>query len=329
MRMGNRAVEVVHGRHIALAGTSGLIRLTDLAPATVTSDWNGIWVETTLPGLRLGLGIDLLKAILPSFVAISVFRELPGELRSAALEIALEPLLTYAEEACGERVSVTAIRGPHDTAPMVAEESRQTYTWKFHVVSTEENNLLGIGRFLAGPEALEVLDRLLRPLKPTVKARFRDLPAALAVETARMQITVTELRGLQPGDVICPGIAHNTDQVWIRVPGGPRIPGRLREDHVIVEGGWMQEDNENERNETDMLQVDELPVDMTFELGRLTIPLSRLESVDQGYTFTLGGLSRSDVIIRANGRCIGRGELVQVGEEMGVRITNLHGHDVS
>ncbi|MGY6646320.1 MAG: type III secretion system cytoplasmic ring protein SctQ [Salinarimonas sp.] len=69
--------------------------------------------------------------------------------------------------------------------------------------------------------------------------------------------------------------------------------------------------------------IDEIPVQLVFELGRLEIPLSELESLTSGYVFELGKPLSQSVDIIANGRRVGTGELVRLGEAIGVRVSKL------
>ena len=64
-----------------------------------------------------------------------------------------------------------------------------------------------------------------------------------------------------------------------------------------------------------------LPVQVGFELGRTEMSIGELADLQPGYVFPLAAaLEGSNVVIRANGRIAGRGELVAVGDTLGVRL---------
>ena len=69
--------------------------------------------------------------------------------------------------------------------------------------------------------------------------------------------------------------------------------------------------------------IDEIPVQLVFELGRVELPLAELESLNSGYVFDLGKPLSQSVDIIANGRRVGTGELVRLGEAIGVRVSKL------
>lgn len=80
-------------------------------------------------------------------------------------------------------------------------------------------------------------------------------------------------------------------------------------------------------DETDLQQADEtfgrLPVNMVFELDRKTITLGELRKIKPGYTFELSKELQKPVRVMANGRFIGRGELVRIDHRLGVRLIEL------
>lgn len=65
------------------------------------------------------------------------------------------------------------------------------------------------------------------------------------------------------------------------------------------------------------------PVTLTVELGRLTIPLSRLADLKPGDVLELSRHSHEPVDISSNGRVVARGDLVLIGDELGVRVTSV------
>lgn len=69
--------------------------------------------------------------------------------------------------------------------------------------------------------------------------------------------------------------------------------------------------------------LDEVPIHLVFELGRTEIPIASLESLGAGYVFDLNKPLGQSVDILANGRRVGAGELVRIGEGIGVRVTRL------
>ena len=73
--------------------------------------------------------------------------------------------------------------------------------------------------------------------------------------------------------------------------------------------------------------LDDLPVRLVFELGRVELSLGELQRLAPGALVPLGRPLEEPLDIMANGRRLGRGTLVQIGESLGVRIVSLVGNE--
>src|SRR5450631_4524167 len=73
--------------------------------------------------------------------------------------------------------------------------------------------------------------------------------------------------------------------------------------------------------------LDDLPVRLVFELGRVELSLGELQRLAPGALVPLGRPPDEPLDIMANGRRLGRGTLVQIGESLGVRIVSIVGNE--
>lgn len=64
-------------------------------------------------------------------------------------------------------------------------------------------------------------------------------------------------------------------------------------------------------------------INVTVEVGRVQMPVRQVMELAPGAVIELERSASEPVEIHANGRCIGRGEIVVVGEQFGVRVTDL------
>ncbi|TIX35577.1 MAG: hypothetical protein E5V34_02635 [Mesorhizobium sp.] len=69
--------------------------------------------------------------------------------------------------------------------------------------------------------------------------------------------------------------------------------------------------------------LDELPVALAFELGRTAMPLGEVRQLAPGAIVPLANVTKETVDIIANGKRVGRGEIVRIGESLGVRIARM------
>lgn len=70
-------------------------------------------------------------------------------------------------------------------------------------------------------------------------------------------------------------------------------------------------------------QVDDLPVELVFEIGRCELPLSEIRKLGEGSVLPAAASTTNAVNILANGRLVGSGELVKIGAGLGVRVVRL------
>lgn len=65
------------------------------------------------------------------------------------------------------------------------------------------------------------------------------------------------------------------------------------------------------------------PVTLTVELGRISVPLGRLAGLKPGEVLELNRHGREPVEVTSGGRTVARGDLVLIGDELGVRVTTV------
>ena len=73
--------------------------------------------------------------------------------------------------------------------------------------------------------------------------------------------------------------------------------------------------------------IEALPVALTFEAGELSLTVGELQALAPGTMLSLGrSLDDSPITVRANGQTFATGELVLIGDFLGVRILERRSH---
>ncbi len=67
----------------------------------------------------------------------------------------------------------------------------------------------------------------------------------------------------------------------------------------------------------------DLPVTFSVELGRVSLPLGRLAELKPGDILDLSREPGAPVDLTSRGRLVARGELVEIDDELGVRVTRV------
>ena len=175
--------------------------------------------------------------------------------------------------------------------------------------------------------------------QPMVKRDVGGLTFTLNCRVAFTDLTASALEALAVGDaMLCDRIA---------VPGGAAVilAEALHATAQFDEEGYltlsdsfhaperyalgdflMTENDDGERTVQAIAEtaIDDLPVRLVFEVARKDVTLDELRSLGVGAPIPLDRPASSAVQVFANGRRIGAGEMVMIGEQLGVRITQLN-----
>lgn len=87
------------------------------------------------------------------------------------------------------------------------------------------------------------------------------------------------------------------------------------EDQAVERGEVNEEDN--------LKMIMDIPVDIRVELGHTVLNIGEILRLTKGSVVALDRLTGSPSDIMVNGKLIGRGDVVVVDENFGIRITSL------
>jgi type III secretion protein Q len=198
------------------------------------------------------------------------------------------------------------------------------------------------GRALFGLDAA-LAQRLVQSIEAMapLPAALPDLPVPVAFRIGASELTVAELASLAPGDVILverrPAIQDDMvvaclGERWFAparlVGSAAALAAAFRPAATANLEFWTMDNEKASLPPAGAADVplDELPVKLLFELGTLDLPLGELRVLGVGHIFELGRDLSHPVDIFGNGRRIGQGEIVRIGNAVGVRVLRLFGH---
>lgn len=246
---------------------------------------------------------------------------------------------------------------PAESMP-IASRAAPTMRLCFAVDLDGESHPLALDLPVATAERLlPLLDRGFPP-RP---APANDVVASLRLESGKQSLTLGEWRSLRPGDVVmldaatADGVQLNlADRFGCRarfIDGGLRADGPLVANHPdrtvnsSYEESVMSEppvdkpmpsahsatavDKSNSTGpnasgpNNSGLNLDELPVQLTCELGRLEMSLGELRKLGDGSVLPLERQPDQAVDLLVNGKRMGRGRLVSIGDAIGVQVERL------
>lgn len=155
-------------------------------------------------------------------------------------------------------------------------------------------------------------------------------PVSFPVYIGWSQLTMVELESINTGVGVrlhCFGDAR-AGCFAIELPGniGARISltaeNTMKFNELVQDiETLLAEDNETPGEETaGLINLDELPQILLFEVGRASVELGRLRQLKEGDILPASGHFVPEVTLRLNGRAVGQGELVACGNAFLVRI---------
>lgn len=315
--LGNRNV-VCRKREPMQARWLGQDWLFDIGPATAVAECS-TYVECDWGGARMHVGVG--SAALQRLAAAALPGDEPAHwpvaVQLAALEYALSDLACVLEQATRRSLRLVAIgERPRDVA-------LEAYGWR--AVSGEGE--FG-GPLLADPAAARFLATALRDHPVAANdADWDALPLRMRLVVGWVDLSAGTLRGLARHDVVVLDECLVSADDRLVVLLGPRLglPCALRgsELHVLEGVQEIMADVDDSVAAASGL-IDDVPVRLTFDLGEREISLGDLRTLQPGYLFNLGRDPRSTVSIRANGRLIGDGELVDIEGRVGVSVLHFN-----
>ncbi|MGQ4274904.1 type III secretion system cytoplasmic ring protein SctQ [Terrihabitans sp. B22-R8] len=268
--------------------------------------------------------ISVPRALLDELVAsVQPGLPLPPEpTGSLLLEMALSDALAAIEAEAGILLCLDAVRGHRPGGGALVFEAR------FGDLRAPVYVALFDPRAKAVPRPYEILAGLIQRLPPQPVGPPGDIPFALIAQIGSLRIRAQLLGGVRPGDVLLPdecSLARNNVDLLI---GGLATQADVAGSRLLVRGALKpRSDNPEIASMTTQdsssdpwTLLDDVDIAVTFELGRWSMPLRDLKMLGEGYIFDLGRPAEGPVDILANGRRIGRGEIVRIGDTLGVRL---------
>lgn len=185
---------------------------------------------------------------------------------------------------------------------------------------------------------------------------LRELSLVLHLEIGQTTLSLAEWSDISPGDFLLLE-SIDTERVAITLEGETLFGGRLGPEGVVIEpppiAQEVKEPMDEERDDLEIsndsveadeeeeewaveeeeesprprksgtLSAKEIPILLKVEIGQIVTQADKLLSMEPGNVIELKRGLEEGVDLVVNGRRVGRGELMQIGDQLGVRITEV------
>lgn len=309
---------------IPLAGEAAAIRplVTDIALERIET---AAVISAVVAGLPISLRIpaDRLRLLVEKLEPLADWDRLSPVAKAGVLEHLLADGIEIIENQCGRKIELLKIQDSGDAKP--GAQFGFEVTWK------------GFSIPIAADVHEDVLHALTRWASRLPRRRIPGLTTSIAIRRGYAVLTTEELKSLALGDgiPIAPSAAGTAVAVTgehylaqCRLKAGGAV---LTEDLLTRSFGPMRHLMSNEAIDQELQEppvpssINEIPVKVVFDIGRIEMPLDKLEAISEGHMFPLDRVQTDVVDIIANGRIIGRGEIIAFDGFAAVRVTSLTG----
>jgi len=270
---------------------------------------------------------EIARDALPALDAeLAPLAELPPDLAGLLLEAAATEFIKRWEMACGRSIAVIeaarAVTEPVDGLPMALHAGAVRCRVYLECTPPQAAAMLASWPITPRPLDLLALPAVLRigatTLSRRVVASLRPGDAVLLQRSAEPAVLVVAESWVAQ--------AHRRNDDWT-LAEAPRPDTRHRAPNHPG-GGWTMAEHDAGQNPGGLpvAEIDDIPVTLTFEIGRLGMALGQLRRLGPGSVIELGRSRQELVEIAVHGRAIGQGELVEIEGAVGVRIVRLFEH---
>lgn len=286
---------------------------------SVRADWGGAQILVRLDE-------STIASLAARFLNCQYAAGMAEPLRAIMLEAAFAEMAGLFEEATRKRLSVLSVDQTGSVADNCSGFGFSLDDGEFVCKGELWVDELGLG-FLSA--AVRLVD-----IKKRAMSTFDDLPVRLSLDVGWTDLPFETFRQLEKRDLIL------LDECWI-VPDGQiflragrqvGLPAEIDGSRIVITGELEEimyddtdsdQDHDDDSSDDSEKTLDGIQMRVSFDLGQRSMPLGELRQLSPGYVFELGRPVRSAVNIRANGKLIGEGELVDVDGQMAVSILNL------
>lgn len=301
---------------------------------TIAAEWAATqpdFVQHAVLGFAIGRArgcLELPLSIVDGWLSRADPEGLHDRLTPAQAALLIEALLSEELSFLEERFNSSIELGSLDRRP--DERIDRTFTFSIETDLGGERCAL-----VLDDEWIVRLGRLLDEMQEALPPMDMNIPANASFARAVTSLSIRQLQSLAPGDVILPDDAEQEEGVVLAMFGGHFIArmqflgkerGKLLGALAPIRGSkweWIMNAKQTDATKLEDSDFEDLPISIVFEVARTSLPLKEMRQLAPGAVMSVPDLTEPTVDILANGKRVGRGEIVRIGEGLGVRVMRI------
>ncbi|UII69388.1 type III secretion system cytoplasmic ring protein SctQ [Pseudomonas sp. HN11] len=262
--------------------------------------------------VRLRLSAAALEQLLLPLALPFDVQQLPALPRSLLLELALLDLIETLEPLLGQPVQL-----------LDAGESHDLFAVQLALQLTFANQPPMSAQLDLSESAAVLVAQLLAQYAQPEPAPLLALHQTLTVTAGWQWLSLGELRSLRWGDVLMleqgPGLLLDLDG---RLQARCQYQGEVLRLQEALKAPFLEP--ENTMTDVDAATaLDDLPLKLVCQVGSLELTLAQLRELGAGSLLQLSTPGVDSVDLMVNGRRVGQGQLVKIGDGLGVRLLSF------
>ncbi|NMX77209.1 type III secretion system cytoplasmic ring protein SctQ [Pseudomonas sp. WS 5532] len=262
--------------------------------------------------VRLRLSAAALEQVLVPLALQFDVQLLPALPRALLLELAVLDLIERLEPLLGQPLQL-----------LEAPQDQQPYALHLALELSFANQPATHAQLDLSEGAAVLLAQLLDQHAQLEPDPLPDLRQSLALLAGQQHLSLGELRSLRPGDVLMlepgPGLLL---ELAGRLQARCQYQGEVLRLQEALQAPLLQ--MENTMTDVDAAAaLDDLPLKLVCQVGSLELTLAQLRELGAGslLQFNTPGVDSVDLMV--NGRRVGQGQLVKIGDGLGVRLLSF------
>ena len=300
----------------------GLSIVTEL-PDTIST----INVRLDNKQLKGLINVPQLFRWLSQLLQTNVTIDIPEPLLLALLEKSIARLQPLIQQHLGSEIIFDSL------GPAEINEANKYYVNTRLTFNSGTEQFVTIDLFFPGNQQTDWLLQQLKSLPQRPPANLPQIPVVIRLLTGYTLLSPSDYNNLTAGDVVL--FDHCllvSDTLQLNIGKNPLAVATVINNSlhiqstsgVIMEQNFAEEQLQQEPTANNNCQIESLPICLNFELGSITLPLNEVRTIAPGRVFELEGQLDSPIRLTINGKEIGRGELVKLGDRPGVRIVSFY-----
>jgi len=158
---------------------------------------------------------------------------------------------------------------------------------------------------------------------------WKRVPLTASVQAGYQTLRLDQLESLTHGDIVL--LKKPLESLLLVLPTGQQADIRVEGNNYVAATGWYQDDkrevavntiNTPADGDGDPM-LDQLTVQLVCEVGRVSMTMSELKSLQPGTMLPMDRRVQQAVDLMINGLKIGQGELIRLDDTLGVKVTRL------